>query len=151
MKCKFKNSRGWTTIRCCNDCGLPIPSEPWDVMPIKEYKCLDCGQVNGAHNMVCEGNFEKGEYLCCPDCWSQNVDDWAMIPETNKHYIIFERPIGSEVFTRSTRACFQSIYHKHETAKKDIDAIINGNKEMEFSIYVCRPATIHKYSIVSVS
>ena len=31
MKCKCTDSTGDTTIRCCNVCGLPLQSEPWDV------------------------------------------------------------------------------------------------------------------------
>ena len=118
---------------------------------MKEYICLDCKEVNHEDNMMVEGDFEKGEYLVCPDCWSQNVEEWEFVPETNKYYIIFERPAGSKVFTMASREGLQAIYHKHETAKRDVDAILKGNPDMEFSIYVCRPATIHRHSIVSVS
>lgn len=31
MKCKCKEDEGWTTIACCNKCGYPIKTEPWDI------------------------------------------------------------------------------------------------------------------------
>ncbi len=29
FKCSCEDSPGWTTVRCCNVCGLPLPDEPW--------------------------------------------------------------------------------------------------------------------------
>ncbi len=28
-KCSCEESTGWTTVKCCNICGLPIPEEVW--------------------------------------------------------------------------------------------------------------------------
>lgn len=37
MKCNCKQSNGWTTIACCNDCKRPLRTEPWDIpSPIKK-------------------------------------------------------------------------------------------------------------------
>ena len=34
MKCNCgSKSTGWTTIACCNICGLPIPTESWEINP----------------------------------------------------------------------------------------------------------------------
>jgi len=118
---------------------------------MKEYKCLDCGQINSNHNMLFSGNRKTGHKIQCPDCFSYKVTDWAMIPETNKHYVVFERPKGSTVFTMSKREGLQTIYHKHETAKRDVDSLIRTIHETEFAIYVCRIATIHSHNIVSLS
>ena len=119
---------------------------------MKEYKCLECGQVNGDHNMIRqEGNHRTGYVIQCPDCMSHCVEDWAMVPETNKHYIIFERPKGSTVFTMASREGLQTIYHKHETAKRDVDTLLLENTTTEFAIYVCRIATVHQYSVCEVS
>ena len=31
MKCECLNTGdGWTTIACCNECGLPLKTEPWE-------------------------------------------------------------------------------------------------------------------------
>lgn len=30
MKCKCKEDEGSTTIACCNKCGLPLKTEPWE-------------------------------------------------------------------------------------------------------------------------
>ena len=29
-KCKVEETTGWTTVKCCNICGLPIQSEQWN-------------------------------------------------------------------------------------------------------------------------
>lgn len=36
MKCNCKpdETTGYTTVKCCNNCGLPIPGESWDI-PVK--------------------------------------------------------------------------------------------------------------------
>jgi hypothetical protein len=82
---------------------------------------------------------------------SHYVEDSAMVPETNKHYIIFERPKGSTVFTMASREGLQTIYHRHETAKCDVDTLLLENTTTEFAIYVCRIATVHQYSVCGVS
>lgn len=51
MKCKCENSNGNTTICCCNDCGLPLQTEPWDINPPLKQQIIDLvegevGQVN---------------------------------------------------------------------------------------------------------
>ena len=35
MKCKCKEDKGRTTIACCNECGLPIKTEPWEFIGIE--------------------------------------------------------------------------------------------------------------------
>ena len=31
LKCNCAASSGSTTVRCCNDCGLPLVNETWDI------------------------------------------------------------------------------------------------------------------------
>jgi len=31
LKCNCVASSGSTTVRCCNDCGLPLVDETWDI------------------------------------------------------------------------------------------------------------------------
>jgi hypothetical protein len=58
--CEPGESTGWTTIACCNICGLPEQTEPWDTFDLirqfvaeverrAEDKMLKTGKLEGAH------------------------------------------------------------------------------------------------------
>jgi len=59
-RCERGESTGWTTIACCNICGLPEQTEPWDTFDLirqfvaeverrAEDKMLKTGKLEGAH------------------------------------------------------------------------------------------------------
>jgi hypothetical protein len=40
-KCDCGGGFGWTTIKCCNICGKPIPSEQWHINPnVRDHRSL---------------------------------------------------------------------------------------------------------------
>jgi hypothetical protein len=37
-KCQCTESTGWTTVKCCNICGLPVPGEPWNMPEMERLR-----------------------------------------------------------------------------------------------------------------
>jgi len=37
-KCKCERSPGYTTVKCCNLCGLPIHGETWHINELNDLK-----------------------------------------------------------------------------------------------------------------
>ena len=85
MKCNCgSKSTGWTTIACCNICGLPIPTEPWEINPE-----LVCGRAENfvmpkiAEVYICKykilgfpfGTFDK-----------QKAENWVSEDEESRYY-----------------------------------------------------------------
>lgn len=65
-KCQCTESTGWTTVKCCNHCGLPVPGEPWS-MPEMERLRAELERV------------KKGEWISVKDRLpGQQVDVMSM-------------------------------------------------------------------------
>lgn len=50
MKCKCKEDKGYTTIACCNECGLPLKTEPWEfkvdtLLTLKKLYAVDYAEI----------------------------------------------------------------------------------------------------------
>lgn len=52
--CKVEETTGWTTVKCCNVCGLPIPEEIWEA---------DSERAVGLKNIVMQENLRALEKL----------------------------------------------------------------------------------------
>lgn len=56
MKCNCKEYNGaWTTVKCCNHCGLPINTESWDMKPTND------------RTEIVIGNYKITKYQPIPD------------------------------------------------------------------------------------
>ena len=87
MKCNCgEKSTGYTTIRCCNICGLPLPDEPWKF------------QMNEKLYIGVEHDLDQGWILTIPKIYDTGIEH-----ETEFGYEFFRDALeDAETFSKNT-------------------------------------------------